>query len=34
MTQIPSQISIKPRYRPQSEDKTPLADAIDCYQLR
>ncbi|MBD2126873.1 hypothetical protein NDI39_23020 [Microcoleus sp. ZQ-A2] len=34
MTQTPSQISIKPGYRPQSEDKTPLADAIDFYRLR
>ena len=24
----------KPGYRPQSEDKTPLADAIDFYRLR
>lgn len=34
MNQSPSQISIKPGYRPQSEDKTPLADAIDFYRLR
>lgn len=34
MTQSLSQISIKPGYRPQSEDKTPLADAIDFYRLR
>lgn len=34
MTQLPPQISLKPGYRPQSDDKTPLADAIDFYQLR
>lgn len=34
MTQTPSQISIKPGYRPQSEDKTPLADTVDFYRLR
>jgi hypothetical protein len=33
---IPSipKISIKPGYRPQSDDKTPEADAIDFYLLR
>ncbi len=34
MTQTPPQISIKPGYRPQSEDKTPLTDAVDFYRLR
>ncbi|HEY9601707.1 MAG TPA: hypothetical protein V6C85_08865 [Allocoleopsis sp.] len=34
MTQLPPQISLKSGYRPQSDDKTPLADAIDFYQLR
>ncbi|NEP00958.1 MAG: nucleotidyl transferase AbiEii/AbiGii toxin family protein [Symploca sp. SIO2E9] len=34
MSQTLSQISVKPGYRPQSEDKTPLADAIDFYRLR
>jgi len=34
MTQTPSQISITPGYRPQSEDKTALADAVDFYRLR
>lgn len=34
MTQTQPPISIKPGYRPQSEDKTPLADAVDFYRLR
>lgn len=34
MLQSIPKISIKPGYRPQSEDKTPEADAIDFYRLR
>ena len=34
MIQSIPKISIKPGYRPQSDDKTPLADAIDFYRLR
>ena len=34
MIQSILKISIKPGYRPQSDDKTPEADAIDFYRLR
>ena len=34
MLQTIPKISIKPGYRPQSDDKTPEADAIDFYRLR
>jgi len=34
MLQAIPKISIKPGYRPQSDDKTPEADAIDFYRLR
>ena len=34
MIQSIPKISIKPGYRPQSDDKTPEADAIDFYRLR
>jgi hypothetical protein len=34
MLQTIPEISIKPGYRPQSDDKTPEADAIDFYRLR
>lgn len=34
MSQTQSQIFVQPGYRPQSEDKTPLADAVDFYRLR